>query len=286
MTITTQTDTQKLMLWAATVRNKSFAERIKAAQAGGFTTMSMFPLDYQMFTERGTSAADMHAMMDESGVKVTVLDPFTKWTPSWEPPAGLGKDDLAFLDIDEAEFFRMGEALGVESMSVIEPFHNEFPQDALVESFAAICDKAAQNGWRVHLEFMPTSSIDSLATAWDIVKKADKSNGGLVFDLWHYFRGEPDDDLLRTIPGERIYRVQVADAKDEIQGGSLNEDLLHYRLLPGAGDFALKPTLEILNEIGGFSSVGIELFSDEFDAMSAPEAGEKAGRSLRNVLVD
>ena len=273
-----------LMLWAATVRSKSFEERTQAAKVGGFKTMSLFPLDYKMFTENGTSAEDMRAMMDESGIKVTVLDPFTKWTPTWEPPKGMGKDDLAFLDFDEDEFFRTGEALGIESMSVIEPFKNAFAQDALVESFATICDKAAQNGWRVHLEFMPTSSINSLATAWDIVKQADRPNGGLVFDMWHYFRGDPDDDLLQTLPGERIYRVQVADAKDEIKGGSLNEDLMHYRLPPGEGDFALEPTLEVLKDIGGLSSVGIELFSDNFDAMSPQEAGEKAGRSLRDIL--
>ncbi len=275
-----------LMLWAATVRNKSFKERIEAAQAGGFKTMSLFPLDYKMFTEKGTSVKDMRAMMDESGLKVTVLDPFTKWTPSWNPPDGLNEDDLAFLDVDEGDFFRMGEVLGIESMSVIEPFMNEFPKDALVESFATICDKAAQNGWQVHLEFMPTSSIDSLATAWEIVKEADKPNGGLVFDMWHYFRSDPDDDLLQTVPGERIYRVQVADAKAEIRGGSLSEDLLHYRLPPGEGDFALESALKILNEIDGLSSVGIELFSDDFDAMSAREAGERAGSSLRTLLSD
>ena len=272
------------MLWAATVRNKGFEERLEAAQAGGFKTMSLFPLDYQMFTEGGTSAENMRAMMDDSGVKVTVLDPFTKWTPSWEPLGGMSDDDLAFLNFGEDDFFRMGEALGVESMSVIEPFSNKFPQDALVESFSAICDKAAQNGWRVHLEFMPTSSIDSLATAWDIVKGADKPNGGLVFDLWHYFRGEPNDELLKTVPGERIYRVQVADAKAEIRGGSLSEDVLHYRLPPGEGDFALEPTLRILEDIGGLSSAGIELFSDDFDALSAEEAGKRAGSSLRNIL--
>ena len=272
------------MLWAATVRNKGFEERLEAAQAGGFKTMSMFPLDYRMFTESGTSTSDMRAMIEESGVKVNVLDPFTKWTPSWEPPGGMGEDDLAFLNFDEDDFFRMGEALGIESMSVIEPFKHEFSRDALVESFAAICDKAAQNGWRVHLEFMPTSSIDSLATAWDIVEGANKPNGGLVFDLWHYFRSDPDDELLKTVPGERIYRVQVADAKAEVRGGSLNEDLLHYRLPPGEGDFALETTLKVLSNIGGLSSVGIELFSDEFDAMSAEEAGKKAGSSLRDLL--
>lgn len=273
-----------LMLWAATVRNKSFKERIEAARAGGFSSMSMFPLDYQNFTESGTSVADMHAMMDESGVKVTVLDPFTKWTPSWEPPNEMGREDLAFLNFDEDAFFRMGEALGIESMSVIEPFMNTFPQDALVESFAAICDKAARSGWRVHLEFMPTSSIGSLATAWDIVRQADKPNGGLVFDLWHYFRSNPDDELLKTVSGERVYRVQVADAKNQVRGGSLNEDLLHYRLPPGEGDFALEPTINVLKTIGGLASVGIELFSDDFDAMSAEAAGEKAGSSLRDLL--
>ena len=93
--------------------------------------------------------------------------------------------------------------------------------------------------------------------------------------------GERSTDTLAGLP-----YVQVADAKDEIRGGSLNEDLLHYRLPPGEGDFTLKPTLKILNEIGGFSYVGIELFSDDFDAMNAEEAGEAAGRSLRNVLAD
>lgn len=273
-----------LMLWAATVRNKSFRERIEAARAGGFSSMSMFPLDYRTFTETGTTVADMRAMIDESGVRVTVLDPFTRWTPDWKPPEGMGDDDLAFLDFDEDEFFRMGEALEIESMSVIEPFMNTFPQDALIESFAAICDKAARSGWRVHLEFMPTSSIDSLATAWEIVRGADKPNGGLVFDMWHYFRGKPDDELLRTVPGERIYRVQVADATTEIKGGSLGEDLLHHRLPPGEGDFALTPTLDILDEIGGLASVGIELFSDNFDALSAEEVGARAGSSLRDLL--
>jgi sugar phosphate isomerase/epimerase len=273
-----------LMLWAATVRNKSFRERIEAAQVGGFSSMSMFPLDYTTFIEQGTSLADMRAMMADSGVRVTVLDPLSQWTPTWTPPESMSDSDLAFLNYNEDEFFRIGEALGIESMSVIEPFMNNFPEDDLIESFATVCDRAAKNGWKVHLEFMPTSSINSLATAWTIVKGANRSNGGLVFDTWHYFRSDPDDELLRTVPGESIFRVQVADAAEQLRGGSVYEDLLHYRLPPGEGDFPLVPTVRILRDIGGLSSVGLELFSDAFDALKADEVGKRAGSSLRQFL--
>jgi 4-hydroxyphenylpyruvate dioxygenase len=279
------TDAGETTLWCATVRDKSFEERIEAAQAGGFPAMSMFPIDYHTYTNAGLSTEEMHELMTESGVDVTVLDPFTKWLPKWEPPDDMSEEDLAFADFDENEFFEMGAALDVDSINLVEPFGNEISIDAAAESFGRVCDRAAKHDWRVHLEFMPVSGIPDLETAWAIVKQADRSNGGILFDSWHYFRGTPDHDLLRSIPGDQIFHVQLADAAAEVQG-SLYNDLLHYRRLPGEGELDLLTVIGILDDIGGLDSVGVELFSDRFDELDPETAGKRSGESLQTVLGD
>ncbi len=59
---------------------------------------------------------------------------------------------------------------------------------------------------------------------------------------------------------------------------------MHFRKAPGEGDFDLKTVVRILSQTGGLNSVGVEVFTDAFDELSAEEAGEKAGKSLRDIL--
>ena len=71
-----------------------------------------------------------------------------------------------------------------------------------------------------------------------VVSAADRPNGGLAFDTWHYLRGARDDALLDQIPGDRIFVVQINDAAAEPVGSLLN-DTLNHRRMPGEGDFDL-----------------------------------------------
>ena len=277
---------EERVLWCATVRNKSLPERVKAAQAGGFTQMSIFPADYKSFRESGLSDKAMQDILKDSGVRIIIIDPFTKWVPSWDPPAEADPENVAFYDFDEEEVFHMAEVFQVESLSVVEPFGQTLNPEVGAEHFAGICDRAqARGNWKVHMEFMPSpiSGIGTLAMAWEMVRLANRDNGGMVFDIWHYLRGERDDDLLRTIPGEKIFRVQVSDARRQVQE-SLPNDLLHYRMIPGQGDFDLVTVITILQQTGGLSSVGVEIFSDRLDEMTAEEAGAAAGEGLRQVM--
>ena len=277
---------EERVLWCATVRNKPLPERVKAAQAGGFTQMSIFPADYKSFRDSGLSDRAMQDILKDSGVRIVIIDPYTKWVPSWKPPEGTNPENVAFYDFDEAAVFHMAEVFQVESLSVVEPFGQKIAPEVGAEHFADICDRAqARGNWKVHMEFMPSpiSGIGTLATAWEMVRLANRDNGGMVFDIWHYLRGERDDDLLRTIPGEKIFRVQVSDARREVQE-SLPNDLLHYRMIPGQGDFDLVTVMTILEQIGGLSSMGVEIFSDQLDKMTAEEAGAAAGEGLRQVM--
>ena len=104
-------------------------------------------------------------------------------------------------------------------------------------AFGLICDRAAGFGMQVQVEFTALHSIRTLQTAWDIVRGADRPNGGIVFDTWHFFRTDPDYALLATIPGARILSVQVDDALPE-PVGTMRDDTLN-RLMPGDGSLEI-----------------------------------------------
>ncbi len=113
--------------------------------------------------------------------------------------------------------------------------------------------------------------ITDVATAWKIVRDADRPNGGILFDTWHFFRGSADFDALEAVPGERILAVQVDDAHAEVTG-SLWDDT-QQRLLPGDGSFDLPRVLRTLGRIGGLRFVGPEVISPVTAAMPAGRSG-------------
>ncbi len=274
---------RSLTLWSGTVFGVDFRQRLDAAVAGGFTTFSLFPIDEAEARRTGLSHADMRAMMADKGVSATVLDPFCQWVPRWEPPNGMRHEDLAFMDFDRSAFFTAARGLGVKSMSVIEVFGQHFETDELTSSFATLCDQAAEHDLNVHLEFMPFSGIADLKTAWQIVSTANRPNGGLVFDFWHYFRGQRNDALLASIPGEKIMQVQVSDAPAQAESNLLDESM-HRRLLPGTGSFETQTLLSLLESRGALTSVGAEVFSDALAQKGPLAAAEAAGRALRDCF--
>jgi 4-hydroxyphenylpyruvate dioxygenase len=273
-----------LCLWAGTLMHASLTERIEAAQAGGFDTLSIFPNDYTRARESGMSDADILVAHADAGVRLTTLDPYTRWVPRWEPPPHARPDRMARAAFDEDAFFAIVEALELTAITVIEAFGERFELDELTEAFSAVCDRAARSGARVHLEFAPFAGVPDLATAWDVVRTADHPSGGIVFDTWHYLRGTRDDALLESIPGERIFAVQIDDAATEPVGSLLN-DTLRHRLLPGEGTFDLATVLGILGRKPGIGTPGIEVLSEELWALPPGEIGRRSRAALDSVLV-
>jgi sugar phosphate isomerase/epimerase len=270
-------------LWAGTLLEASLSERITAAQAGGFDTLSIFPNDYARARDGGMSDADILAAHADAGVRLTTLDPFTRWVPRWEPPPNARPDRMARAAFAEDEFFAIVEALELTAITVIEAFGARFELEELAEAFSAVCDRAARSGARVHLEFAPFAGVPDLQTAWDVVSTADHPNGGLVFDTWHYLRGTRDDALLESIPGERIFAVQVDDAAAEPVGSLIN-DTLHHRLLPGEGTFDLTTVLGILGRKPGIGTPGIEVLSEELWKLPPDEIGRRSRAALDATL--
>ena len=172
------------VLWAGTLGLDSpIAARVEAAQVGGFGRISLSPLDVRRSEAEGTEANALGRLFRDAGLSV-VIDPVMSWTEGPLPPSGLAS-------VGVEEILQMAEAIGAESIGAIGPVGG-VEVDALIAPFAALCDQASGIGALVHLEFMPMLSVGDLSSAWTVVSGAGRSNGGLLFDTWHFFRGHPD----------------------------------------------------------------------------------------------
>ncbi len=174
-------------------------------------------------------------MLADHGLAVAELDPAWWWTPgaaSFSIPPEL--DPIDVFRFDERELFRIGELVGARSLNAADVLGGNWGVEEAAAAFAALCDRAADHGLLVHLEWLAWSRIPDLATAWDVVRLADRPNGGLNVDTWHCARAGTTAEDLRAVPGERVLAVQLDDGPAEAED-DLVEATLHRRLLPGDG---------------------------------------------------
>ncbi|MFI5717620.1 sugar phosphate isomerase/epimerase family protein [Nocardia sp. NPDC051750] len=260
-------------LWAGTVGYGSSIEgRLAAAVEGGFRRISLSPIDV---ASAGCTATELGRTVRAAGVDIE-LEGFMSWYPG-EPPAGM---PLAAFGSDEV--LDMAEALQATALTVLARPTCDLPVADLAGCFAAVCDRAAGIGARVQLEFMPVMAISDLPSALTIVETAARANGGLLFDTWHFFRGNPDFAALEALSGERVFSVQVSDGGATLEGSVL-EDTFHRRL-PGEGCFDLVRVLQVLDRIGALRCVGPEVISPATAAMS-PVAAAGVGRERTWELI-
>jgi sugar phosphate isomerase/epimerase len=179
---------------------------------------------------------------------------------------------------------RMCEEMGAVAATAIGQGSDDVALDQITDSFGTLCDRAAGFGMQVQLEFTAIHAIRTLRMAWDIVRAADRANGGIVFDTWHFFRTEPDYALLAQIPGDRIFSVQVDDALPNVVG-TMRDDTLN-RLMPGDGSMDLRGALAALDAIGGLTWVGPEVISPVTAAMDPVEAAGLGRKKIEDIIAE
>lgn len=273
-------------LWPACVKTHSFAEQLRAATAGGFDSLPIGPLTYRSLRDGGQSAAEIAAMAADHGIRLGHYDGFTDWAPVRCAP-DLPAAARAVFEVSSDECLEICHELGLKAVCATAGFTAgtvELP--ALIDGFAAFCERAQAAGVHVDLEFIPMWGIPTLSVAWDIVRGAGASNSGVLLDTWHFFRGCPDVELLRAMPAGSITTVQVADALGAGRHGDLFEECIRFRQLPGEGDLALIEVLTILLDKGGVRSIGPEVFSDHLDRLDAIEAARRVAAATGAVLAE
>jgi len=255
-----------------------FDERVAAAGAAGFAGIGLYVHEYaRLREEEGRSAADIRALLDRHGVVMADVEVARGW---WATD-GPARDEC---DLIERIAYEMADEFGVRYLQAIGSYECGFEQ--AVDGFAAMCDRAAEHGLLVGIEWLPFTNIADAADAQRLVHAADRPNAGYCADIWHHRRGANDTDMIKALEPERIFAVQMNDGTMRPQLDDYKPDCLSNRVPPGDGEFDCAGFSRMLIEMGVTAPISLEVCSTELWATPSDEAARLAADGMRRVLTE
>lgn len=268
--------------FAGCLARTPFRDQLRAAAQAGFDSITIWPNIWRHAIRKdGLTLADMRAMLDDHGLRLTDVDACRDWTLA---PTG---DQAAFGPVtaraSRQEFFEVCAALGGSTVVAVHLTDAPLDLERDTEGFALLCDDAAAHGLRVALEFLPFGGVPDVTTAMRIVDGAGCANGGLVVDLLHHARSGFDNAALARVPAERIYTVQLCDAP-ALPRHPLAEEAVWHREWPGAGDLDIGGFLRLLDGMGVRASIGLELYKPAFDHRDPAEIAQQLADATRTAF--
>ncbi|HLZ30302.1 MAG TPA: TIM barrel protein [Chloroflexota bacterium] len=246
-------------------------EKLRAIASARFNALELFENDLINF--EGTPR-QVRELADDLGLAIDLFQPFRDFE-------GVAADVfLRNLERAERKFDVMAE-LGAPMMLVCSNVASQAIDDdeRAAAQLHALAERAASRGLRIAYEALAWGThVRTYGHAWQIVQRACHSHIGLTLDTFHTLALADDPAGIASIPGERIFFLQVADAP------RLATNVLswsrHFRCFPGQGEFDLAGFLVHVLRSGYAGSLSLEVFNDVFRAADARQTALDAMRSL------
>ncbi len=233
-------------------RHHPIADRVRLAAAAGFDGIGLYVGHYAALERDGEAPGRLREQLAEHDLLLREI----------EVISGLGADGPGGADAAEREAvaFRMADEFGCRYLQVIGPSGDDL--DAASRAFGGLCDRAADHGLVVGLEFLPSmSDIEDVHQARRIVEGAGRSNGGLCVDVWHHERGADDLAAIAALPGDLITGIQLNDGTKVPADADYYTDCLANRVAPGDGEFDLVGFMAAVRGTGCTTPVSVEVCS-------------------------
>lgn len=250
-------------------------EKLSAIAAAGFDGIEIFENDFLAFDG---GPREVGRMVRDHGLEISLFQPFRDFEGMPEP-----QRSRAF-DRAERKFDLMNE-LGTELVLVCS---NVSPIslggiDRAADDFRELGERAAKRGIRVGYEALAWGRhVSDHRDAWEVVRRADHPNVGLILDSFHTLAKNIDPDTIRSIPGDRIFFVQLADAP------KIDMDLLywsrHFRNMPGEGDLNVAGFMRAVAATSYDGVLSLEIFNDQFRGGSPKSISVDGHRSLIHLM--
>jgi len=251
--------------------------KLDAIAAANFDGIEIFEQD---FIAHDGSPRDVGKMVRDHGLEITLFQPFRDFEGLPEP--------LRAKAFDRAERkFDLMQELGTDLVLVCSSVH---PQslggiNRAADDFHELGDRAAKRGLRVGYEALAWGrDVNDHRDAWEIVRRADHPNIGLILDSFHTLGRKIDPETIRRIPGDKIFFVQLADAP------AIEMDFLywsrHFRNMPGEGDLDITGFMRAVMATGYQGPISLEIFNDHFRGSSAKGVARDGYRSLVALMDD
>ena len=159
-------DGRDLVLSSGNVGNPPLGELIDAARAGGFAALTLWPDAYHPERAPTEPLDEQRRRLADSGLPVLDVDAAIVWAGPDDPGAPY------FEEAPEPLVFELAVAVGALGVNLIVATAPEARFEDVTAAFAGVCDRAAEHGLRVHLEFSRARLPHDLLGATRVVREA------------------------------------------------------------------------------------------------------------------
>ena len=233
----------------------SFRDRVEMARKVGYRGIGFVHGDLKAVSG-DIGFETMKQILDDNDMKYVEVEIIADWFTDG--------DKRKRSDEIRADLLRAAEKLGAWHIKIggdIDKEGNvEWPMDKMIGDFRILCDQAAEAGTRIALELMPFSNIKTPEQGVAILQGSGAKNAGIMLDIWHMGRGKIDNDRIRRMPKEAVTWVELDDARPEVEG-TLYNDTIHNRELPGEGSLDVQGFLKAVRDLGYEGPYGVEILS-------------------------
>jgi 4-hydroxyphenylpyruvate dioxygenase len=250
-------------------------EKLAAIAAAGFDGVEIFEADLLAFD---ATPREVGRMVRDAGLELTLFQPFRDFEGMPEPHRGRA------FERAERKFELMGE-LGADLILVCS---NLSPVslggiDRAAADLHELGERAERHGIRIGFEALAWARhINDHRDAWEVVRRADHPNVGLILDSFHSLSRKIDSNSIRSIPADRIFIVQLADAP--LMDMELLQWSRHYRNMPGEGELPVIDFMRAIAATGYDGTISLEIFNDQFRQGQAKSIAADGHRSLLYLM--
>ncbi|WP_448003443.1 bifunctional sugar phosphate isomerase/epimerase/4-hydroxyphenylpyruvate dioxygenase family protein [Agromyces bauzanensis] len=249
----------------------SLREKITAIARAEFDGFELFENDLVTST---LSPEEVRSRADDLGLAIELYQPFRDFegVPAKQLRANLRRAERKF---------DLMHRLGADTMLLCSNVATATTGESavLVDQLGELAELAQRSGIRVAYEALAWGTyVSTYDVAWELVREVGHPALGVCLDSFHILsRGTPLD-AIASIPAERIFFCQLADAP------RMQLDVLswsrHYRVFPGEGDWDIADFVGRLVAAGYDGPLSLEVFNDVFRQGDPGITARDARRSL------
>jgi sugar phosphate isomerase/epimerase len=264
---------RELSLAHLTVLDATPPELVTVAAAAGFrqigirltATPSVGVPPYDVLGDTPMLRETVRRLAD-TGVSVLDVE-FLRFEP--EQPVGVPEG-----------FLEAGARLGAKYVLVMSA---EPDESRTLDRFGELCDRAAQYGLHVCLEFAIYTGVKRLADAARMVGQSGRSNASVLVDALHFSRsgGTPAD--IPTVDPSLYRYAQICDAAPGMptEPPDLIREARTGRLLPGEG---VLPLADLVRALPATTPLAVEAPVRATAGLPALERAQRARRAMEQLL--
>ena len=264
----------ELELWSYTFRHCGLVDLARAAAAAGFRWITATP---EQIASEAMEPAELRRRVEAQGVGFSAIDGLVTALPGSPHFRSDDKPDLRTC-------LTLATSVGAGVINLVHVGGGPTPVDALAAAFAQACRMAAEEGVRLTIEFLPGTGIPDIGACAAVVSAAGHPSGSILLDSWHFARGGSTLADLTPDVAAMVGAIQLADRSPE-------QDREPYvpmrgRKMPGEGALPLGEMVARVLSHHPSLPVGVEVLSDEMDALGPFEGARLLAARCRSVLSD